>query len=283
MKVLRVIGNVIIGIILFGLIFVLTFTRSTKKFLEKDLILGVVKEKIVESIKEESGELTNKGQELIDNMLDDNEANNIIQMVFDNFEKYQSDKANFKVSDKDIEVLYSYAVKYKSTIIEISGNKIKDISDEELKKIFSEENINSLVNDLFSGIDKDVGEGIDVAIKTYNKATSSKTLIILIVSIVLFILLLMLINWSLFKWMLITGIDLIISGVLTTIIFVAGVFISDLIKSSDATKEIIGEINFTGYVIWGSIELVLGIILIVIYNVNRKHQADSLDSQVNNL
>ena len=46
MKALRVIGNIIIGIVLFGLIFALTFTRSTKNFLEKDLIVGVVKEKI---------------------------------------------------------------------------------------------------------------------------------------------------------------------------------------------------------------------------------------------
>ena len=283
MKVVRVIGNVIIGIILFTLIFALTFTRSTKQFLEKDLILGVVKGKIVDSIKEESGKLTDKSEELIDDMLKDNDANEVIRMVIDNFENYQQNKTNFKVSDADVEKIYSYAVKYKSTIVEISGNKIKDISDEEFKKIFSEENINALANEIFSSFDNEVGEGIDVAVEAYSKATSSKALIILIASIVFFILLLLLINWSLFKWMLVTGIDLIVSGVLTNLIFIAGVILNDVIKSVDIIKDAVGEINLTGYVIWGSIEVVVGIILIVIYNVNRKHQADSLDSQVNNL
>ena len=270
MKVLRTIGNVLIGIILFGLIFTLTFTRSTKKFLEKDLILGVVKGKIVDTIKEESGKLTDKSEELIDDMLKDNDVNNVIRMVIDNFEGYQKDKTNFKVSDADVEKIYGYAMKYKSTIIEISGKKMKDVSDEEFKKIFSEENINALANEVFSSIDTEAGEGIDIAIKAYSKATSSKAMIALIVSIIFFILLLLLINWSLFKWMLVTGIDLIVSGVIIMLMFVAGVILNDVISSVDIIKETVGKLDLTGYVIWGSIELLLGIVLVIVYNVFKK-------------
>lgn len=274
MKALRIIGNILIGIVLFCLIFTLTFVRTTKHFLEKDVILGVVKGKITETIKEESGKLTDKGEEMLDNMLKDNESSDIIRMVIDNFDNYQKDKINFKVSDSDIEKIVSYASKYKSTIVELSGNKIKEVSDEELKKIFSYENINSLANEVFSSFDDDLGNGIDVVVKSYSKFTSTKALIILISSIVVCILLLLLINWSLYKWMLVTGIDLVITGVLISLIYLAGLVFNDVINSIDIVKEAIGEISLTGYIIWGSIELVIGIVLIIIYNVIKNKKDD---------
>ena len=274
MKALRVIGNILIGIVLFCLIFTLTFVRTTKHFLEKDVILGVVKGKIEETIKEESGKLTDKGEEMLDNMLKDNESSDLIRMVIDNFDNYQKDKINFKVSDADIEKIVSYASKYKSTIVELSGNKIKEVSDAELKKIFSSENINSLANEVFSSFDDDLGNGIDVVVKSYSRFTSNTTLIILISSIVVCILLLLLINWSLYKWMLVTGIDLVITGVLISLIYLAGLVFNDVINSIDIVKEAIGEISLTGYIIWGSIELVLGIILIIVYNVIKNKKDD---------
>ena len=267
MKAVRVIGNILFGIILFGLIFVLTFVRSTKNFLEKDVIMGVVKEKITETIKEGGDKLSDKGEELLDDMLKDSGANDIIRIVVDNFDNYQKNKLKFKVSDADIETIYSYATKYKSTIVEIAGNKVKEISDEEFKKIFSSENINSLANEVFGSFDEDLGDGIDVAITAYSKATSKTALIALIASIIVVILLLLLINWSLYKWMLITGIDLIVTGALISLIYVAGLIFNDVINSIDLVKDAIGQINLTGYIIWGSIEIVVGIILIIIYNV----------------
>ena len=276
MKALRVIGNILFGIILCGLIFVLTFVRSTKNFLEKDVIVGVVKEKITESIKEGGDKLSQKGEELLDDMLKDNGANDIIRIVIDNFDNYQKDKLNFKVSDADVEKIYSYANKYKSTIVEISGNKVKEISDEEFKKIFSSENINSLANEVFGSFDEDLGDGIDIAIKAYSKATSNTALIALIASIIVVLLLLLLINWSLYKWMLIAGIDLIVTGAIICLIYVAGLIFNDVINSIDLIKEAIGKINLTGYIIWGSIEIVVGIILIIIYNVIKNKNNEDL-------
>ena len=282
MKVVRVISNVLIGIILFCLIFALTFVRSTKKFLEKDVILGVVKETIRETIEEESGKLTDKSEELLNGMLINDDANDIIRMVIDNFDRYQENKTGYKVSDIDIEKIVSYANKYKSTIVEISGKKIKDLSDAEFKKIFSAENINSLANEVFESIDGDVGEGLDIAIKAYSKATSKTALIVLISSIVFFILLLLLINWSLYKWMLVTGIDLIVSGVLIGLVYVGGLIFNDIIMSTDIMKKAIGEIELTGYMICGIAELVGGIVLIVIYNVI-KNKRDETFKQLDNL
>ena len=275
MKALKVIGNIIVGIILFGLIFLLTFTRSTKNFLEKDLILGAIKGKIVDTIKEESGKITDKSKELIDDMLKDDESSNVVRMVIDNFENFQNDRVNFKISDQDVEKIYSYAMKYKKTIVEISGKKVKDMTDAEFKKIFSSENINKLANEVFGSIDNEVGDGIDVAITIYGKSTSKKAMVALIISIVFFIILLMLINWSLYKWMNVTGIVLIISGVLISLVYVAGLLFNDIIGSIDFIKEGIGDINLTGYIVWGMFEIVLGIILIILYNVFKKKEINN--------
>ena len=282
MKVLRIIGNVLIGILLFATVFALTFVRSTKNFLEKDLILGVVKEQITETIQEESGKITNKGQELLDNMLKDNDSSDIVRMVIDNFDNYQNDKINFKVSDADVEKIFSYALKHKGTIVEISGNKIKDLSDEEFKKIFSSENINKLANEIFGSIETDLGEGIDTAITAYSKATSKTALIILISSIVFLVILLLLINWSLYKWMLVAGIDLIVSGVFVGLIYVAGLFLNNIIDSVETIKKAIGEINLTGYLIWGIAEILIGIILIILYNIFKNKNDDTL-KKIDNL
>lgn len=267
MKALKIIGNILIGIILFCLIFALTFTQSTKKFLEKDLIMGVVKDRITNTIMEESGIVTDKSKELLNEMLDDNESNNIVRMIIDNFDSYQNDKRNFKISDSDVEKIYSYATKYKSTIVQISGDKIKNISDEEFKKIFSSENINKLANEIFSSIDNNIGDGVDIVIKAYSKATSKTAIIILISSIVFFTILLLLINWSWYKWMITAGICLIASGLLIGLVYVAGAIFNDVIVSVDFIKEAIGEINLNGYLIWGLSELLIGILLIVMYGI----------------
>lgn len=267
MKALRIIGNILIGIILFALIFTLTFTRSTKNFLEKDLILGVVKGKITDTIKAESGKITDQSKELLDDLLEDSESNNIVRIVIDNFENYQENKTGFKVSDSDIEKIYSFAVKYKKTIVEIGGNKVKDISDEEFKKLFSSENINKLADEVFSSIDEDLGDSVDEVIKVYSKATSNTVMMVLIISIVVCVILLFVINWSWFKWMMITGIDLIISGLFISLIYVVGMVFNDIIASTEEIKEIIGEINLNGYLIWGLSEFLIGVLLVVLYAV----------------
>ena len=270
MKTLRIISNILIGILLCVLIFSLTFIKSTKNFLEKDLILGVIKSSITNTIQEESGKLSSHSQELLDNMLNNNDFDEIIDIAIDNFDNYRTDKINFKVSDSDTKKIVSYASKYKSTIIEISGNKIKNMTDEELKKIFSSENINGFANEIFRSVEKDFGDSMDVAINIYNKATSNTVFIILLISIVFMITILLLINWSLYKWMLVVGIDLIISGLLIELIYILGLILNDIVNSVDILKKAIGEISLVNYLVWGMFEVVVGIILIIIYNIVNK-------------
>ena len=52
--------------------------------------------------------------------------------------------------------------------------------------------------------------------------------------------------------------------------------------STEIMKKAIGEIDLTGYMIWGIFELVVGIILLVIYNVI-KNKNDETTKQLENL
>ena len=267
MKVLRVIGNVLIGIILFCLILSLSLIKSTKNFLEKDLILGVVKTSLVETINKGADKIKSNEKEIIDELFSDHETGEFVGMVIDNFNKYQLDKKSFSISEADAEKISSYLMKHKSEVIKISGDKVKDISDEEFKKLFSTENINKFANEIFEEVSDDIGSEIDKGIKVYNKITSDSVTIILIVSIIFCIILLALINWSVYKWMLVPGIDLIVSGLIMTLIFIGGVLINDILSTKKAVHEAIGNISFSAYIIVGAIEVVLGIILVVVYNV----------------
>ena len=267
MKALRIIGSVIVGIVLFGLIFGVSVIKSTQNFLEKDLILGLVKTAVTESVTKEANKLKDDKQKLIDEIFSDKETGDFVSLVFDNFSNYKNDKVNFKVSDSDVEKIYSYALKHKDQIVKVAGDKVSEISDAEFKEMFSSENINKFADKVFSEVSGDIGDGIDKAIDIYNDATSSKTVTIMIVLIVVCLILLGLINWSLYKWMLAPGVCLIVSGLLLALIYGAGTMINDIISAEKLLKETIGSINLTGYAILGAVEVVLGIILIVAYNM----------------
>ena len=267
MKVLRIIGNIIIGIILFLLIFSLSFIKSTRNSLEKDLILGAVRLSLVEAISNETGKLKANQEEIISEIFNDRETDDFVSMIINNFQSYQNNKASFQISRSDIEKINKYVKKNKSQIIKISGDKIKDISEEEFEKMFSSENINKYANRIFEEISSSIGDEIDDVVNVYNNMTSNKITILLIISIVVFLILLLLINWSLYRWMLVPGICLIISGVLMSIVFFGGIILNEIVRSGKFIQEAIGEINFNSYIIVGIIEIVVGIILIVLYNV----------------
>ena len=280
MKVLRVIGNIIIGLILFVSIFCLSFIKSTNNFLEKDLILGVVRASLEETINNEANKIKDGREEIIDEIFSDSELNDFVDIVINNFRVYQNDKVNFTISKNDIEKISSYAKKYKTQIIQISGDKIKDISETEFDEIFSSENINKFANKIYEKIDMSLGNEIDKVIEVYDKATSNKVAWILIGLIVFLIILLILINWSLYRWMLVPGICLIISGILMSLIFFMGMLLNDIISAEKVIKEAIGYISFNSYIVVGIIELVVGIIFVVAYNLLKNHK---YNQQVNDL
>ena len=282
MKALKIIGNIIIGFILFGLIFSLSIIKSTQNFIEKDLIIGLVKASITETVSKEADRIKDNQKELINEIFNDEETKDFVGLVINSFVDFQNDKTNFSISDSDVEKIYSYAMKHKSQVITLYGNKISDMTDKEFKELFSSENVNRFANKIFEEISSDLGENLDKIISIYDKVTSSKVTVILIILIVFFIIVLGLINWSVYKWMLVPGICLIISGLILVLIYGAGSILNDIISEQKILKESIGGINFVNYIIVGGIEFIVGIILIVIYNIiDNRPLNEKIDSLAN--
>ena len=279
MKVLRVFGNIIIGVILFGLIISLSFLFATKSFFEKDLVIGLVKTSIIEIIDENKENTNEKKDEILSEIFDDDDTDKIAYVVIDNFKKYQKNKNNFTISDDDLKIITSYAYKYKKQISKISS-KAEEITDAELEELLSKKNINKIANELYSQIDESVGDEVDEAVFIYDTIISKFIFIWGILAILFLIIILGLINWSLYKWMIVMGVCLIISGVMMSLTYIVCLLFNEIVSTVDILNKVVGNINFTAYIIIGGFELVIGIILIVIYNSlkNRK-----FNEQIENL
>lgn len=265
MKALRIIGNIVIGIILFTLIFSLSFVKSTKSFFEKDLIIGLVKNGIIETLDKEANKIDDNQKIVINEIFNDEMADDVVHIVIDNYKKYQENKKDFSISDSDLEILTTFALKHKNEIVKISNDK-EEITDEKVREIFSKENVNKIANEIYGNLSKDVSNEVDLAFDIYNNVTSNEVMYITIGAIILLIVILGLINWSVYKWMITTGVCLIISGILMCLFYLGFLFINEIINSVDWLNKILGSIDTSIYIIIGGIEFVVGIILVVIYN-----------------
>ena len=188
MKVLRIIGNIIIGLLLFVFIFSLTFISRTKDLVENDVLYQTIKASLDESANDDKS-LKESQDKLIDDMFGDSEAGGVIRMVLDNYREYKEcDDKNqeYKVSKDDAKRLYDFVFKYKKNIEKISGTEVKNMSDKEFEDFFTYEKINEFANDSFKEFDKHITEdSIKSALDAYIFVTSKTVKYLLIGLIIL--------------------------------------------------------------------------------------------------
>jgi len=266
MKILRGFINSIFGIVLFALIIVLTFTITTKKFVENDLLHETIKSALEESSKDNS--TIEKYKAVIDEMFDDSDAKSIINMILENYNAYKTE-SNYSVSKDDAKEIYDFVLKYKDKIEDLSGENISRMSQKEFEEFFNQAKVDEFAKDAFNEFDKNLDSDTSKTIvNAYVNIMSNKTRIIIIIGIIVCILALIFINFSPIKWMTITGIPLLISGALMTVIyFVIEIFKDAILKETLKFKL---DINFNQYLIAGIIEIILGICLIGGYVILKK-------------
>lgn len=258
MKFLRVFGNILVGIILFGLIFSLSFITETKNFLEKSIIEGSIKNAIEESSKEDV-DLNDSQKKLVDEIFGDSEISSILNMVIDNYREFRTN-SNYHVSKNDADKLYSFVKKYKNRIEDLSGEDVSKMSDDEFEKFFDYEKINQFANDSFKKLDEKIDKAdMNQILDVYNIATSNTVKYAFILLIAVFIIILGLINCSVYKWLIPTGIVTIISGILMVVIFITGSMFTNIFDIENMKIAI----NLNRYLIVGIIEIILGIVMII--------------------
>ena len=263
MKTLKTFGNIIIGIILFALVFSLIFIRETNKIISSD----VLKESItsfVNDTKDGKNELSKPQKDLIDNMFKDTDAKDIISLILVNYKEYRND-INYSLSDEDIKTFYDFLYKYRD---HIKDSKIENMDDLEFEEYFNKKKIEEMAFDTFKNFDKVFDSNvIDKVIDGYSFATSYYVRLALLFVIVFFIILLCIINWSLIKWMVVFGISLIVSGCIFNLLYNAVALIKEfLLKDSIDIR-----INLNSFLLVGILQIILGIALIIIhYFLNNK-------------
>jgi len=254
MNILKGIAGFFISIILILLVDAYSLSISLKYVLQNQIIGSVVKEQIINSYVENSK--TFKDKDKLEGIINDNKSNEIIDNIIDDYIKYLDD-SNYKVSDKTIDSILDFCVKHKDELSEISDH---EITEEEIRKSETREDLTKSLNDGFSSLGNNLGQTEKDIIKSYSTFTSKSFRIVLLVLIFVQIVLLVLIKWSPYKWMTPTGVSFIISGVfIGTSYLIAKIILNNVIVND--TKEI--SINPKIMLILAIVELSVGVILLI--------------------
>ena len=258
--------NFIIGVILFGLIFSLLFIRETNKIVSSNVLKESVKG-FVNDISDNDMELTESQKEAIDDVFEDKEAKDIISLILENYKGYRNN-SNYSISDEDANTFYEYIHKYRN---DIKDSKIENMTEEEFEEYFNKDKINEMAGNLFERLDKVFdSKTLDRILDGYVLATSYFVRLTILFVIIFLIFLLCLINVSLIKWMVTFGISLIASGCLFNLLYAGAETVKDLLLKD----KININIDLGSFLFAGIMQVVLGVILIIIYNVlkNRKNE-----------
>lgn len=254
--------NVIIGIILFVLIFSFTICSLAKNVIKKDLITSIVKSEL--KLNESSKEL----QKLAEN----DEINKVIDgIIDDSINSIKTEK--YEISAETFEDLKEYVKDNKEVFEDLAG---EDVDIESIVDSDEFEDLKSELNKSFQELNQ-LSDKQKNAIKTFAKITSTAVILSLFIGIVALLLALFLINKSVLMPMLIGGIDLIVSGVLTSGMFICIKIVIGLIaKSADIT------ISFSPSRILavGLLELIIGIVLLVARGVLNKKTNKKIKNNV---
>ena len=254
-----------------------TLIINVESFLEKDVVKGAAKAAIEESIKRDEN-ITAKEKELIEEILGDSESSSMVSMIIDNYFGYKNDQ-NFSISKADFDKLHAFALKYKDKLKELAASEGETFDEEGFDKFFTYEEINKYASEAFENMSKEVDDaGMETVVDVYDKLTTGSFKLIAIFSIIFCIVILGLINWSLFRWMpaLITA--LVVTGVLMIVIYV----LANILLNNIEIKDLSFIPNFSRFLISGIIEVVLGIIFIVVYEILKKKYPKNEVYTVNN-
>ncbi len=275
MKFLRVFTAFIIGIILFILILALSLIFRVESFIEKDLVVSVVKESSISEINNNAA--TDSEKSFLEGLLKDKASEEVIERIVQNYISYKTN-SNYDVSENDCDFLLDYILKHRA---EINAASNTNYSEEDIRKAFNYEECKKTVKKIFNSIDPGTEE-TNKTMVLYSKITSNGTKAILIVSIVICIAFVALVNFGFVKCLKMLGIDLIGVGVIFSIIYIIISNIQSSIEADKRTLEIIRGINISGFLTTAIIEIVLGIVFLIVYKllINKAKDEDKSFVQV---
>ena len=276
MKVLKGFANFVLTVALISFLTCLSFTFIIKNVFQEEIITGIAIETIEDKyVESDELNLTSEQKDIIKDILNKEETKEIIDIVIDNYLSYTVNE-NYNLSKKDYDVLFKYASEHMDAISKLSEN----VNIDEVKNNLTYDNINQMAKDGFALIDSEGGielsEDNIEAINIYARLVSSEVRGYILALIGFTILLLMLVNWSVSKWLLEAGISLIITGTFVNAIYGLSELMKDLLKTEGDIGKYIANIDLKYTLIIGVAEIAIGIALIVINSKINKLEKENI-------
>lgn len=265
MKVLRKILVFILGFILYNLVCALILTFALKDIVQTEMIGGVVRENILPAITE-SEDVSSEEKEQIQALLEDEGVNEVInEVVGDILNTFGDENATF--DQESIDKIFDYVIDNKEQLEKAIG---KEIDTNEIEKFRDSQEYSEFTGELSKTLNE-AGSSLDsssrAVIRAYNYIVSDNFKIALGIIIFIDLLLIMLIQWSLYKWLAILGRALYTSGITVMLMYLAiKVFINKLLVENGINITI----DTSNIFLLGIGSLILGIILVIIFKIINK-------------
>ena len=265
MKILRKILVFILGFILYNLVCAFILTFALKDIVQTEMIGGVVRENILPAITE-SEDVSSEDKEKIQALLEDEGVNQVINdVVGDILTTFGDENATF--DQESIDKIFDYVIDNKEQLEKAIG---KEIDTNEIEKFRDSDEYNQFTDELSKTLNE-TGSTLDsssrTVIKTYNYIVSDNFKIALGIIILIDLLLIMLIQWSIYKWLSILGRALYTSGITVMIMYLAvKVFINKLLVDNGINITI----DTSNIFLLGVGSLIFGILLVIIYKIINK-------------
>lgn len=243
-------------ILLFFCIMAFVASFAIKDIVQNGLIVTAVKEAVTENAPENQREELEK---LVDKISEYPETNQIIESILDDYANY---KTNKETSDRTIDLITEFCFNHKEEMAKLLDEEINfDLIESEAKEDFKNELKEGYTELLHNTTGKDA-ETISEVITVYKDISSSKQRYMLAGAIIFLIGLIVLLEWSSYKWLKPVGTTLITTAVFTLItegiLSTLSSMIVDQIKSNISISSSI-------LIVVAIIELLLGILSKVLY------------------
>ena len=262
-----------LGSFLLVLIISLSCMVIAKSFAEKGVLVSAAKVAIIEGIVNNSN-LSESEKNAITNITKDSDSTTIIKRAFENFFDYISSD-DYNLTNDDYDFLMDYIIKYKDEMNILSES---DYTESQIRDLLPYDEANDLVKDSFDDMDGNMSsQDANKIVSIYKKITSVNAKKVVIISMMVIVLLITLINWDFFKWIVVMGIDLVISGIFFGSLYLLGLFLRSKASVSETLLAIIKSLNIN-VLLWTAIlELTIGVLLIIGYKFIKKNN----NSQIN--
>ena len=261
-------------IMLFFCIMALVGSLAIKDIVQNGLIVTAVKEAVTENAPENQREELEK---LVDKISEYPETNQIIESILDDYANY---KINKETSDRTVDLITEFCFNHKEEMAKLLDEEINfDMIESEAKEEFKKELKEGYTELLHNTTGKDA-ETISEVITVYKDISSSKQRYMLAGAIIFLIGLIVLLEWSSYKWLKPVGTTLITTAVFTLItegiLSTLSSMIVDQIKSKISISSSI-------LIVVAIIELLLGILSKVVYNKLENKEMEEREFATDNI